>query len=73
MKLQITPQPSEDERAAIEAALAEEAETPASTWPQAVLPGRDELGTLPRNGFVTESAADRPVEPTDAAGARTKR
>jgi hypothetical protein len=42
MDLQITPQPSEDERAAIEAALAEEAELPASSWPDAVLPAADD-------------------------------
>jgi hypothetical protein len=42
MKLEITPEPSEDERAAIEAALAQEAEKPASAWPEAILPGRDD-------------------------------
>jgi hypothetical protein len=42
VKLEITPQPSEDERAAIAEALAREAEETASPWPEAVLPGRDE-------------------------------
>jgi len=42
VKLEITPEPSEDERAAIVAALAQEAETPASAWPETVLPGRDD-------------------------------
>jgi hypothetical protein len=42
VNLQITPKPSEDERAAIEAALAQEAEKPASAWPGTVLPGRDD-------------------------------
>jgi hypothetical protein len=42
VQLEITPEPSEDERAAIAAALAQEAETPASAWPETVLPGRDE-------------------------------
>jgi hypothetical protein len=42
MKLEITPEPSEDERAAIVAALAQEPEEPASAWPEAVLPGRDD-------------------------------
>ena len=42
VKLEITPKPSEDERAAIEAALAQEAEKPASAWPETVLPGRDD-------------------------------
>jgi hypothetical protein len=40
--LEITPEPSEDERAAIVAALAQEAETPASAWPETVLPWRDD-------------------------------
>jgi hypothetical protein len=43
VKLEITPEPSEDERAAIVAALAQEAEKPASAWPETVLPERDEL------------------------------
>jgi hypothetical protein len=42
VQLEITPEPSENERAAIAAALAQEAETPASAWPETVLPGRDE-------------------------------
>jgi hypothetical protein len=42
VKLEITPEPSKDERAAIEAALAEAAEKPASAWPETVLPGRDD-------------------------------
>ena len=42
VKLEITPKPSEDERAAIEAALAQEAEKPVSAWPEAVLPGQDD-------------------------------
>jgi hypothetical protein len=41
VKLEITPEPSEDERAAIVAALAQEAEEPASAWPDTVLPDRD--------------------------------
>jgi hypothetical protein len=42
VKLEITPEPSENERAAIEAAVAQEVETPASAWPETVLPGRDD-------------------------------
>jgi hypothetical protein len=42
VKLEITPEPSDDERAAIEAALAQEAETPASAWPETVLPEWDD-------------------------------
>ncbi|MDP9262647.1 MAG: hypothetical protein M3O89_11840 [Actinomycetota bacterium] len=42
MKLEITPEPSEDERAAIVAAVAQDAETPASAWPETVLPWRDD-------------------------------
>jgi hypothetical protein len=42
VKLEITPEPSEDERAAIEAALAQEPVEPVSAWPEAVLPGRDD-------------------------------
>jgi hypothetical protein len=42
VKLEITPEPSEDERAAIAAAVAREAETPASAWPETVLPWRDD-------------------------------
>jgi hypothetical protein len=42
VELEITPQPSEDERAAVAAALGQEAEKPASPWPEALLPGRDD-------------------------------
>jgi hypothetical protein len=43
MDLEITPEPSEAERAAIEAALAAEvAEKPGSPWPQALLPQREQ-------------------------------
>jgi invasion protein IalB len=42
VKLEITPEPSEDERAAIVAAVAQETETPASAWPETVLPWRDD-------------------------------
>ena len=43
MELQITPQPSEDERAAIEAALADDAQDGrASAWASLVLPQRDD-------------------------------
>jgi hypothetical protein len=38
MELEITPEPSEEERAAILAALADEPETELSRWPAAVLP-----------------------------------
>jgi hypothetical protein len=41
VKLEITPEPSEDERAAIVAALTQEAERPPSAWPETVLPERD--------------------------------
>jgi hypothetical protein len=40
VKLEITPEPSEDERAAIAAAVAQEAQKPASAWPETVLPER---------------------------------
>jgi hypothetical protein len=40
--LEITPRPSEDERAAIAGALGQEADEPAPAWPEALLPGRDE-------------------------------
>jgi hypothetical protein len=43
VNIEITPQPSEDERAAIVAALEQEAEAPASAWPDTVLPGQDDL------------------------------
>jgi hypothetical protein len=43
MDLEITPEPSEAERAAIEAALtAEVAEEAPSPWAEALLPGRQE-------------------------------
>jgi hypothetical protein len=42
VKLEITPEPSEDERAVIVAAVAQEAETPASAWPETVIPWRDD-------------------------------
>ena len=42
VKLEITPEPSEDERGAIAAALAQEAERPASAWPETVFPDRDD-------------------------------
>jgi hypothetical protein len=42
VNLEITPEPSEDERAAIAAALAQAAEGPPSAWPETVLPGRDD-------------------------------
>ena len=42
VNIEITPQPSEDARSAIVAALAQEAEAPASAWPETVLPGRDD-------------------------------
>jgi hypothetical protein len=41
VELEITPRPSEDERAAIAAALGQEAEEPAPAWPEALLPGSD--------------------------------
>jgi hypothetical protein len=43
MHLEIRPEPSDQERAAIEAALAQEAETAPSPWPQSALPGHEEL------------------------------
>ena len=42
VELEITPQPSEEERAAIAAALAEETEVQPSPWPGGVLPEPDE-------------------------------
>jgi hypothetical protein len=42
VKLEITPEPSEDERAAIAAAVAQEAKTPPSAWPETVIPWRDD-------------------------------
>jgi hypothetical protein len=41
MELEITPEPSEEERAAIAAALADEAEPEPSAWPEALLPHGD--------------------------------
>jgi hypothetical protein len=42
MQLEITPEPSDQERAAIAAALAQEAEPAASAWPQSALPRQEE-------------------------------
>jgi hypothetical protein len=43
VNLEITPQPSEEERAAIEAALVEEAqEGRSSVWADSILPRRDD-------------------------------
>jgi hypothetical protein len=43
MSLEITPQPSDEERAAIEAALGQEAhEELSSAWADLLLPGREE-------------------------------
>jgi hypothetical protein len=42
MAYEITPEPDEDEREAILAALAEEAGPPPSPWAQALLPGRED-------------------------------
>jgi hypothetical protein len=42
VELEIKPEPSEEERAAIAAALAHEPEEPVSPWDAAVLPGGDE-------------------------------
>jgi hypothetical protein len=41
MELEITPEPTEEERAAIEAALAQDALRAPSAWAEAVLPRRD--------------------------------
>ncbi len=38
MELEIRPEPSDQERAAIAAALAQEAEVAPAVWPQSVLP-----------------------------------
>ena len=38
MELEISPEPSAEERAAILAALAQEAQATASAWPRTVLP-----------------------------------
>ena len=42
VNLEIAPQPSDDERAAIAAAIALGLEEPPSAWPESVLPGRDD-------------------------------
>jgi hypothetical protein len=43
MDFEITPQPSDQERAAIEAALGRETqEKPTSAWADALLPGRED-------------------------------
>jgi hypothetical protein len=41
MELEITPEPSAEERAAIAAALEEEAEPEPSAWPESLLPNGD--------------------------------
>ena len=43
MHLEITPEPSDQERAAIAAALAQEAEPAPSAWAQSALPRQEEL------------------------------
>jgi hypothetical protein len=43
MELEVRPEPSDQERAAIVAALAPEAETPTEAWPRSALPQQDEL------------------------------
>jgi len=43
MHLEITPEPSDQERAAIAAALAQEAEPAPSAWFQTALPRQEEL------------------------------
>jgi hypothetical protein len=43
MQLEISPEPSDQERAAIAAALAQEAEPAPAAWPQSALPRQDEL------------------------------
>jgi hypothetical protein len=42
VNLEIAPEPSDDERAAIAAALALAVEVPPSAWPETVLPARDD-------------------------------
>jgi len=42
VNLEITPEPSDDERAAIAAALAHGAEDAPSAWPETVLPRLDD-------------------------------
>jgi hypothetical protein len=41
VNLEITPEPSDDERAAIAAAIAQGPEDPPAAWPETVLPGKD--------------------------------
>jgi hypothetical protein len=43
MHLEITPEPSDQERAAIAAALAQEGESAPSPWAQSALPRQEEL------------------------------
>jgi hypothetical protein len=43
MQLEISPEPSDQERAAIAAALAHDAEPAPSAWQQSALPRQDEL------------------------------
>jgi hypothetical protein len=43
MQLEIRPEPSDQERAAIAAALAQEVEPAPSAWPQSALPRQEEL------------------------------
>jgi hypothetical protein len=43
MHLEIRPEPSDQERAAIAAALAQEAEPTPAAWPQSALPRQEEL------------------------------
>ena len=43
MHLEISPEPSDQERAAIAAALAQELEKAPAAWPQSALPRQDEL------------------------------
>jgi len=43
MELEIRPEPSDQERAAIAAALVQEAETAPGAWPRSALPQQDEL------------------------------
>jgi hypothetical protein len=43
MQLEIRPEPSDQERAAIAAALAQEVEPAPSAWPQSALPQQEEL------------------------------
>jgi hypothetical protein len=43
MHLEIRPEPSDQDRAAITAALAQEADPAPSVWPQSALPRQEEL------------------------------